>query len=34
MQNFKELKVWEKSHVLTLAVYELTKNFPEDENLR
>ena len=28
MQNFKTLKVWEKSHQLTLAVYRATANFP------
>ncbi len=31
MQNYKELKVWSKSHELTLNVYSLTKNFPKDE---
>ncbi len=31
MQNFKSLKVWEKSHELTLAVYKATANFPKDE---
>ena len=31
MQNFKSLKVWEKSHELTLAVYKATTNFPKDE---
>ena len=31
MQNFKTLKVWEKGHELTLAVYTATKNFPKDE---
>ena len=31
MQNFKTLKVWEKSHELTLAVYKATANFPKDE---
>lgn len=31
MQNYKELKVWEKSHLVTLKVYEVTKLFPKDE---
>ena len=31
MRDFHELKVWEKSHALTLAVYEVTRIFPKDE---
>lgn len=31
MRNFRELKVWEKAHQLTLAVYKATKTFPKDE---
>lgn len=31
MQDFKKLKVWEKSHQLTLAVYRATGPFPKDE---
>ena len=31
MRNFRELKVWEKGHRLTLAVYESTAKFPRDE---
>jgi four helix bundle protein len=31
MQNYKELKVWEKSHAFTLKVYEVTKVFPKEE---
>ena len=31
MQNFKELKVWEKAHFFTLKVYEASKSFPRDE---
>ncbi|PKV48411.1 four helix bundle protein [Aquimarina sp. MAR_2010_214] len=31
MRNFRELKVWEKSHELCLLVYEITKKFPEEE---
>ncbi|MEO8405212.1 MAG: four helix bundle protein [Chitinophagaceae bacterium] len=31
MQNYKELKVWEKAHQITLTVYEVSKSFPRDE---
>ncbi len=31
MQNYKDLKVWAKSHQLTLKVYEITKLFPKEE---
>jgi four helix bundle protein len=31
MQDFKKLKVWEKGHRLTLAVYKLTAPFPKEE---
>jgi four helix bundle protein len=31
MQNYKELKVWEKAHHFTLKVYEVSKSFPKDE---
>lgn len=31
MRNFRELKVWEKAHMLTLEVYALTAAFPKDE---
>jgi four helix bundle protein len=31
MQNYKDLKVWEKAHELTLKVYEVTKTFPKEE---
>src|SRR5689334_8049176 len=31
MRDFRELKVWEKAHVLTLAAYRLTKTFPKEE---
>jgi len=31
MQNFRDLKVWHKSHLLTLAIYKATKNFPKEE---
>ncbi len=31
MNNLGELKVWEKGHQLTLAVYESTRTFPQEE---
>ena len=31
MQSFRNLKVWEKSHRLTLDVYSSSKAFPRDE---
>ncbi|MEM7800608.1 MAG: four helix bundle protein [Chloroflexota bacterium] len=31
MQDFKNLIVWQKSHKLTLDIYQLTKGFPNDE---
>jgi four helix bundle protein len=31
MHNYKELKVWEKSHSFTLQVYADTKDFPKEE---
>ena len=31
MQNYKDLKVWEKAHEFTLKVYEGTKIFPKEE---
>lgn len=31
MKNFRELKVWEKGHELTMAVYRATARFPNEE---
>lgn len=31
MENFRDLKVWAKSHQLTLDVYRATRFFPKDE---
>lgn len=31
MKDFKELKVWEKAHELTLSLYSLSKSFPKEE---
>jgi four helix bundle protein len=29
--DFKTLKVWSKSHEITLAIYQVTQHFPSDE---
>jgi four helix bundle protein len=31
MRDFRELRVWQKSHGLTIAVYKATAGFPQDE---
>jgi len=31
MRDFRSLKVWEKAHHLTLAVYKVTRTFPKEE---
>jgi four helix bundle protein len=31
MRDFREIKVWEKAHRLTLEVYRLTRAFPKEE---
>jgi hypothetical protein len=31
MRDFKKIKAWEKSHLLTLAVYRVTHGFPREE---
>ncbi len=31
MQDFKRLKVWEKSHALVLKIYKQTAKFPKEE---
>lgn len=31
MRDFRRLKVWEKAHQLTLAVYKATAPFPKEE---
>jgi four helix bundle protein len=32
VQDFKKLRVWQKAHNLTLAVYRATSTFPRDES--
>ena len=31
MKDFRQLKVWEKSHQLALAIYKATKEYPKEE---
>ena len=31
MKDFKELRVWQRSHGLGLRVYKITENFPAEE---
>jgi four helix bundle protein len=31
VKDFRELKVWQKAHELTLAVYQVTASFPREE---
>ena len=31
MRDFRSIRAWEKGHTLTLAVYQATQQFPNDE---
>jgi four helix bundle protein len=31
LQDFRNLKVWQKAHQLTLGVYRVSKSFPKEE---
>lgn len=31
MKTFRDLRVWQKAHELTLAIYKATRSFPPDE---
>jgi four helix bundle protein len=31
MRDFRQLRVWEKAHNLTLEIYEITATFPREE---
>ncbi len=31
MQDFRNLRVWQKAHELTLAIYKATRRFPKEE---
>jgi four helix bundle protein len=31
MRDFRQLRVWEDAHSLTLTIYQITQNFPKEE---
>lgn len=31
LRSFKDLKVWQEAHSLTITIYEVTKPFPKEE---
>lgn len=31
MRNYRDLRVWDEAHRLTLAIYKATQSFPKDE---
>ncbi|MBS1486847.1 MAG: four helix bundle protein [Bacteroidetes bacterium] len=31
MQNYKDLKVWQKAHSLAIEIYKVSKGFPKEE---
>ena len=31
MRDFRDIRVWEKGHTLTLAIYQATRQFPDEE---
>ncbi|HTN08465.1 four helix bundle protein [Agriterribacter sp.] len=31
MRDFLTLEIWKRSHLLTLKIYKITKNFPKEE---
>lgn len=31
MKNYRELKIWQRSHAFTISLYRATKSFPRDE---
>lgn len=31
MKDFRDLKVWERAHNLTMEIYRVTRNFPPEE---
>jgi hypothetical protein len=33
MRNYRDLRVWERAHTLTLAVYKGMQCFPSEERL-
>ncbi len=31
MKNYRELKIWQRSHALTVSLYQVAKSFPREE---
>ena len=31
MENFKDLRVWQRAHELTISVYRVSRDFPKEE---
>lgn len=31
MQDYRKLQVWQRSHYLTIEIYQITNNFPREE---
>jgi len=31
MRDFTKLAIWQRSHLFTLSIYKITKNFPKEE---
>lgn len=31
MQDYKKIKIWERTHSITLVIYQLTASFPKEE---
>lgn len=31
MQHYRKIKVWERSHKITLKIYNITRSYPKDE---
>ncbi|MFI5335655.1 MAG: four helix bundle protein [Opitutales bacterium] len=31
MKDYRQIQVWQRSHALTVRIYQLTKHFPKDE---
>ena len=32
MKDFRQLQIWERSHQLTLCIYQITQDFPKSES--
>jgi hypothetical protein len=31
MKDFRNLKIWEKAHLLTLKIYKVTEKYPKEK---